>query len=472
MKKRLISVVLCAALFVSLGACSNASAIEADQSAVKGTGEQTTADNGEALESVPDSAENEDSAGTDGERVKIIFMSRDSGDTPIARVYESQIAAFMEENPDIEVQNDSIYEEAAYNNKLKVAISTGETPSIFYYPAIAGLSEWAKNGVLLDLTEALQEDSQWAAAFLDGALDTYKLDAYGAEGIYALPNELNVDAVFYNKSLFEQAGINKVPATMEEFYEVIDKLSKAGITPIGVGGTNTWVMGHIFNNILAKRIGQEGIIALGTGEKKWTDKDVTECLQITKDLKEKGAFAEGFEGMDYNTQMNQFLTGEVAMISHSSPIISEIYSSESEIKDEIGMFAFPYFTDKPEYKETRVIYTSGWMLSGTMTEEQEKATLKLVKYMTTKESVQERMDAALRVAPYKNTAAPDSAPQLFKDMIEYTNTISESVGEYFDYDTCATLVDSSRNGILNLMLSETAEDTAAAIQADVDANRP
>ena len=30
-------------------------------------------------------------------------------------------------------------------------------------------------------------------------------------------------------------------------------------------------------------------------------------------------FAEGFEGMDYNTQMNQFLTGEVAMISHSSP---------------------------------------------------------------------------------------------------------------------------------------------------------
>ena len=63
---------------------------------------------------------------------------------------------------------------------------------------------------------------------------------------------------------------------------------------------------------------------MGTGEKKWTDDDVVECLQITKDLKDKGAFAEGFEGMDYNTQMNQFLTGEVAMISHSSPIIPEM----------------------------------------------------------------------------------------------------------------------------------------------------
>ena len=62
------------------------------------------------------------------DKVKITFMSRDSGDTPMAKVYEDQIAAFMEENPDIEVQNDSVYEESAYNNKLKVALSTGETP--------------------------------------------------------------------------------------------------------------------------------------------------------------------------------------------------------------------------------------------------------------------------------------------------------------------------------------------------------
>lgn len=405
-------------------------------------------------------------------KVKVTFMSRDSGDTPMAKVYEDQIARFMEENPDIEVQNDSIYEEAAYNNKLKVALSTGETPSIFYYPAIAGLTEWAQNGVLLDLTDALSEDEEWKNTFLDGALDTYDLSAYGAEGIYALPNELNVDAIFYNKALFEKAGITELPETMDDLYDAIDKLNAAGITPFGVGGKNTWVMGHIFNNILAKRIGGEGIIALGTGEKKWTDEDVVECLQITKDLKEKGAFAEGFEGMDYNTQMNQFLTGEVAMISHSSPIIPEMLSSESEILDDISFFPFPYFTDKEEYKDLRVIYTSGWMLSGTMSDEEKDATLKLVKYMTTPEAIQERMDAAMRVAPYKNITAPEDAAQIFSDMVDYTGTITQSVGEYFDYDTCATLVDTSRNGILNMMLGDSAEDTAAAIQADIDANRP
>ena len=219
------------------------------------------------------------------DKVKITFMSRDSGDTPMAKVYEDQIAAFMEENPDIEVQNDSVYEESAYNNKLKVALSTGETPNIFYYPAIAGLKEWAQNGVLLDLTDSLNEDEEWKNTFLDGALDTYDLSAYGVDGIYALPNELNVDAIFYNKALFEKAGIEKTPETMDELYEDIDKLVAAGITPFGVGGKNTWVMGHIFNNILAKRIGRDGIIKLGTGEKKWTDDDVVECLQITKRFK-------------------------------------------------------------------------------------------------------------------------------------------------------------------------------------------
>ncbi len=405
-------------------------------------------------------------------KVKITFMSRDSGDTPMAKVYEDQIAAFMKDNPDIEVQNDSVYEEAAYNNKLKVAISTGETPNIFYYPAIAGLTEWAQSGVLLDLTEALEEDPSWKDTFLDGALDTYRLDSYGVEGIYALPNELNVDGVFYNKELFKKAGITETPETMDDFYEAVKKLNDAGITPIGVGGKDTWVMGHIFNNILAKRIGTEGIRALGVGDKSWTDEDVVECLQITKDLKEKKAFMDGFEGIDVNTQMSQFLTGEVAMISHSSPIIPEMYNTDSEILDDISFFPFPYFEDKPEYKDTRVVYTSGWMLSGTMDDAEKDATLKLVKYMTTPGAIQERMDAAMRVAPYKNITAPENAPQIFKDMVSYTDTITNSVGEYFDYDKCATLVDVSRNGILNMMLSNSPEDTAKAIQADIDANRP
>lgn len=405
------------------------------------------------------------------DKVTVVFMSRDSGN-PIGDVYQAQIDEFMAENPDIIVQNDSIYEEAAYNNKLKVAISTGETPGIFYYPAIAGLTVWAKNGVLLDLSKAFAEDPEWADSFLEGSLETYRLDEYGAPGIYGIPNELNVDALFYNTKHFEQAGITETPKTMDELYEAFDKLNAAGITPIGVGGKNTWVMGHIFNNILFKRIGLEGVIALGTGGKQWTDEDVVECLRITKELKDKGAFAENFEGMDYNTQMAQFLTGEVAMISHSSPIIPEMQTSDTEIFDDLSFFPFPYFSDKAEYEDTRVIYTSGLMVSGTMEPEVEEATLKLLKHLTTPAAINQRMNAAMRVAPFKDVASPADAPKIFQDMLAYTATITKSGGEYFDYDTTSSLVDVSRNAILDMMLGETPENTAATIQADIEKSRP
>ena len=403
----------------------------------------------------------------DGGKISIVFMSRNSGDDPMAKIYEKQIEEFMQQNPSIQVQNDSIYDEAAYNNKLKVAISTGETPSIFYYPAIAGLSEWAKNGVIMDLTEILDADPEWTKGFIDGSLEAYRLDKYGVPGIYALNNEMNVDGVFYNKKLFEQAGIANPPATMDEFYEAIGKLKAAGITPIGVGGKATWVMGHIFNNVLFKRIGLDGVMDLGTHEKKWTDPDVIEALQIVKDLKEKGAFADGFEGMDYNTQFTQFINGQTAMISHSSPFISDLYASDSPVKEDISFFPFPYFTDKPEFKDTRVVYTSSLMLSGTMSDAEKEASVKFLKYITRPEAIQERMNI-MRIAPSKDVTPAADAPQIFKDMIAYTSTIQKSGGEYFEYDTTPSLVDVSRNKILDMMLALSAEDIAKGIQQEID----
>lgn len=402
------------------------------------------------------------------DKVTIVFMSRNSGADPMAKVYEKQIAEFMEQNPGIKVQNDSIYEESAYNNKLKVAISTGKTPSIFYYPAIAGLTQWAKNGVIMDLTDVLQADPEWTAGFTDGAIDTYKLDQYGVPGIYALNNETNVDGVFYNKKLFEKAGITDTPQTMDELYAAIDKLKAAGITPIGVGGKDTWVMGHIFNNVLFKHIGLQGVMELGTHQKKWTDPDVVEALKIVKELKAKGAFADGFEGMDFNTEFSEFINGETAMISHSSPFIADLYNSDSPIKEDISFFPFPSFADKPEFKDDRVVYSSSLMLSGTMSPEEQEASVKFLKYITRPEAIQERM-GVLRIAPRKVVAPPADAPQIFKDMIAYSGTIAKSGGEYFEYDQTPSLVDVSRNTILDMMLSLSPEDAAKAIQHEIDA---
>lgn len=404
----------------------------------------------------------------EGEKTTVTIMTRCAGEDGLAKVYEAQIAAFMEENPDITVENLSIYEEDAYNTKLKSLIATGETPDIFYYPGIAGLSEWAQNGVIMNVEPLFEEDEEWSARFVDGALETYRLDSYGVPGIYAIPNELNVDGVFYNKKLFEQAGITELPETMDDLYDAVVKLNEAGITPWVVGEKSTWQMGHIFTNLITKSIGVEGQIALGVGDKKWTDEDVVATLDEINKMIEAGTFEDGFAGIDYNTAFNSFLNGEAAMMTHSSPIITDIMLSDSEYKDDFSFFPFPYFADKEEFKDQHVVYSSSLMLSGTMEGAEKDAAIALLKYMTTKEAIQARYEV-YRVSPYGGVTVPENAPQIFKEMIDYTNTLGITASEYFDYDTTPTLTDVSRNAILDMSLgSITAEEAAEQIQEAID----
>ena len=52
---------------------------------------------------------------------------------------------------------------------------------------------------------------------------------------YGVPFNLGMVGVWYNKSLFEKAGINAPPSTWSEFLADVEKLKSAGITPIAVG---------------------------------------------------------------------------------------------------------------------------------------------------------------------------------------------------------------------------------------------
>ena len=405
---------------------------------------------------------------TEAAKTTVTIMTRSAGEDGLAKVYESQIHEFMKENPNITVENLSIYEEDAYNTKLKSLIATGETPDIFYYPGIAGLSEWAKNGVIMNVEPLFKDDEEWSSRFVKGALETYRLDSYGVPGIYAIPNELNVDGVFYNTKLFAKAGITETPKTMDDLYDDIKKLKDAGITPWVVGEKSTWQMGHILTNLLTKSIGREGQIALGTGEKKWTDDDVVAALDEINKMIDAGAFEDGFAGIDYNTAFNSFLNGEAAMMTHSSPIITDIMLSDSEYKDDFSFFPFPYFADKEEYKDEHVVYSSSLMLSGTMEDAEKDAAISLLKYLTTKDAIQARYEA-YRVSPYSGVTVPENAPQIFKDMIDYTNSLNVTASEYFDYDTTPTLADVSRNAVLDMSLgSITAEEAAEQIQEAID----
>ena len=50
-----------------------------------------------------------------------------------------------------------------------------------------------------------------------------------------MPYDVGMVGFWYNKDLFEQAGITAPPATWDDLWPTVEKLKDAGITPIAAG---------------------------------------------------------------------------------------------------------------------------------------------------------------------------------------------------------------------------------------------
>ena len=112
----------------------------------------------------------------------------------------------------------------------------------------------------------------------------------------SIPYQPSIFGFFYNKTLFEKAGIKAVPTTWAEFDAVCQKLVDAGITPI-TGDTTyqTSTLGYH----LGRYLGQDGVKALvndpaceDAGAVNWDDERVLKALKDYEDFAKKGYFSE------------------------------------------------------------------------------------------------------------------------------------------------------------------------------------
>lgn len=393
-------------------------------------------------------------------------MTRSVGSTDAyPRTLQKIKADFQKMYPNIVIQDDSISEENSYNNKLKTAIATGTTPDFFYWPGVAGLTSWAKNGVIMDITELIKNDKDWSSGFVDGAFDTWQLEKYGVKGIYGVPYSFSPEVMYYNKALFQKAGITSEPATMDDLYADIKKLKAINVIPWGCGAKDNWRTGHIFNNIVYKSIGVDGVKSLGTRSKKYTDPDVIGSLQVMKDLKAAGAFENGFEGIDFNSESAEFLTGKSAMMCNGSWFMGNISALSN--KDDYSFFTFPYISSKPQYKGNNVMFNQSYCLSNTMKDDEKDATIKFMEYFTGKEVETLSLKEGNQLPSRKDIDTAGLDPLTAK-MVNYMKTIKVPGGDIFDYDPDSVMIDIQRSAIVNMLLGDTAETCGKNIQKEVD----
>ncbi|HEY6570656.1 MAG TPA: extracellular solute-binding protein [Candidatus Limnocylindrales bacterium] len=195
--------------------------------------------------------------------------------------------------------------------KIAQATASGEVPDLMGMDLIYA-PQFENAGQLVDLTDKI---SSWPE--LTTASPGHMTVATFNDRLYGVPLYADVSALFYNKDLFKQAGLdpNKPPTSLAEIREYADKISALGgdikgyYLPGNCAGCNIFTVGPLMwatgeTTIEAGKCGDEPLVGPG----------VAEVLQWARDMIKAGNVHDTDRSETGETFHLQFGSGKVGMM--------------------------------------------------------------------------------------------------------------------------------------------------------------
>ncbi|HHX62884.1 MAG TPA: sugar ABC transporter substrate-binding protein [Epulopiscium sp.] len=300
-----------------------------------------------------------------------------------------------------------------YWTMLEAGATGGSLPDVFWMHSneIAKYSEYE---MLLDLTDKLNSSDR-----ID--LDKFPeeiVQIYNWEGTqYAMPKDLDTIALWYNKTMFDEAGVEYPSAdwTWDDFKEATKKLTKDDGSQYGYALRPSNNQDGWYNMVYS--MGGEIISA----DKKASgfDKEGTiKALEFVTSIVKEG-YMPSYETMAENAPEALFEAGKVAMITMGSWMLPELCNNDY-IKANGDIAVLP--KDAVTGQRVSLYNGLGWAAAGN-TEMPEEA-WKLIEYLGSKEAQQKQSDLGVVISAYEGTtgnwvnAYPDFNLQAYLDMMD------------------------------------------------------
>jgi multiple sugar transport system substrate-binding protein len=151
---------------------------------------------------------------------------------------EKVIPAFEEKFPDIKVEAQAVpYDE--FRKKLLISIAGGTAPDVIRSDII-WVPELAEMGALVALDELMPDFDEYKGKVFPGPLSTNHWKGH----YYGLPLDTNTRVLMWNKEMYEAAGIEAPPKTIDEFLVACEKIKALGKDKycFADGGTYGWAV--------------------------------------------------------------------------------------------------------------------------------------------------------------------------------------------------------------------------------------
>ncbi|NOJ71859.1 ABC transporter substrate-binding protein [Paenibacillus alvei] len=232
--------------------------------------------------------------------------------------------------------------------KQLTAISGGNPPDILQ-TQWNFIGPWSEAGAIMSLDEFIQKDKFDMSRLIPAAFERMKVDgkAYGMPIRLAMANKL-----FYNKKMFEDAGITAPPETLEDMFELAKKLTKkdssGSYTQIGFIPDYPWIDSVFWPTIFGGSW-DDGNGKLTANQKANVDA-IDYQMSYYREFGNAGIdkIKSGMGGL--LTPQDPIVTGKLGMI-----IGWDNWYVTERSEGKIGVAPFPYPKDKPELKNAGMV---------------------------------------------------------------------------------------------------------------------
>jgi len=335
------------------------------------------------------------------------------------KIFQDVVAKTEQENPGLKIEMEGIDEVVNRDQKLKAEMAAGNPPDIFEVFGGADLNLYVKAGRMLDLTPIIEEL---------GIKDKFaSLDEFTVDGkVYGLPFGGYSEAIFYNKKMFSDLGLT-VPTTWDELIATADKVKASGKTPFALAAKDAWVNGMLWNTVMERYVGIDGLNKVVTGETQWTDPDFVKGFEAYSTLVNNDYFTKGALGLAYADQGAKFLAGDAAMLFTGSWDTNRFTSDEAgDLQGNIGYFAFPSVADgKGDQQSINASYSNGFGFSATLSEDQVAMVKKFIANFFNEE-VQKRTLLEDKLLPSMKLSDLSGVDPLISDVLTVMSGASSS----------------------------------------------
>lgn len=253
------------------------------------------------------------------------------------------IAAFEEQHPDIDVKYVYFNYSPEYLTALKAASASGSLPDIIGLQPGSLTQQYREDlAPINDLAEA-----EWGADWEESVSPINRNqmlmgNPQGDDNYYILPQESQVLAVWYNRRLFEEVGIQK-PTTYDELIAASAALTAAGHIPMFQGAADGWQNKNVFL-MLANQFSPGIVERAQNGEASWTEPEFVSAMEAWKGLFDDGIFQDGALGAHaYPVGAQLFAQGRVGMMALGSWWMQESKFAPPLSQDVQDMSGFDYF---------------------------------------------------------------------------------------------------------------------------------